>query len=114
MAKHFGIHQLELKSGVTEEEFEDFLKELASLGHAPGYTFHHLKGIKGDRKGLYLILVEVENAEAWNRYYKPDGEELEAAKLFWKAHPENKKWFEKLDILSDGWGVTFNDYVELD
>jgi hypothetical protein len=116
MAKLFDVSEIELKSGVTAEEFEEFIKEFSSLGgDAPGWTFHHLKCTRGNRQGKYLIIIEIENVEAWHRYFKDFGEGTEELERFWEANPENRKWFDKLDTLCSGFGGDTEDrYVELD
>ena len=115
MAKLFGVHQVELKPGVTAEEFEKFVKEeWSSFDFRPGWNLHHLKGIRGERDGQYLILAEVESVETRDKYLTADGKDSEEAKQFLEAHPENAKWFEKFHSLASDFNDTYTDYVELD
>ena len=68
MGKIYGLHSLELRPGVTGEEFERFLAgSLEQLPTLPGWRIALLKGERGDQVGQYLALVEVDSIEARNR-----------------------------------------------
>jgi hypothetical protein len=73
MAKVFGMHSIELKPGVSEQEFEEFIqKEVIPLYRiVPGQTTHLLKGDRGERNGKYLVLIELESTERRDHIYPP-------------------------------------------
>lgn len=110
MSKFFGIHQVELKSGVTEAEFEKFLK---TVKNGPTITNRVLKGVRGERKGKYIILAEAKSMEDRDQWFTDEDELNEAGKQWFEDHPDVAQWFETLDELSSGFGVTFTDYVEI-
>src|SRR5262245_32777538 len=69
MAKVFGIHEIELRPGVKEEDFERFIAEEAM--HLPpfqGWTFSFAKADRGVRTGKYAVIFEIESVAARNRY----------------------------------------------
>lgn len=50
MAKIYGVHMISLRSGVTAEDFDQFVAE--TVPHEvsfPGWTMRVLKGERGDR-----------------------------------------------------------------
>jgi hypothetical protein len=73
MAKVFGFHTIELKPGVSEQEFEEFIRtEVIPVYHkVPGQTTHLLKGDRGERNGKYLVLIELESTERRDHIYPP-------------------------------------------
>ena len=89
MPKVFGLHEIELPSGVTAEEYEQhFGKELASIPTYDGWKIHLLRGDRGERAEKFLLLFEIESVEARDRYYPIPGEGSEEARRFWEQHPE--------------------------
>jgi hypothetical protein len=75
MAKVLGIHTVELKPGVNEQEFEEFIKTdvLPVYRRVPGQIVHLLKGDRGERTGKYLVLIELESVERRDDIYPPAG-----------------------------------------
>ena len=75
MAKVLGMHSIELKPGVNEQEFEEFIKtDVLPVYHmVPGQTVHLLKGDRGERGGKYLVLIELESAERRDQIYPSEG-----------------------------------------
>jgi len=75
MSKVLGMHKLELKSGVDEREFEDFVcNQLIPVYRAiPGQTIHLLKGDRGERNGKYMVLIELESVERRDYIYPAEG-----------------------------------------
>jgi len=102
MAKVFGIHTIELRSGVKDEEFEKYvLEEVAALTFE-GCQIHLLKGDKGQRVGKYVLLFEIESVEARSRAFgAPGGPPVEYSEQVVKA-------LEKRRALSMS---SFTDYV---
>ena len=69
MAKLFGMHTIELHSGVKPEDFERFVvEEYYPSQHWPGVVSHVLKGDRGEREGKYLVMLEFESAESRDRF----------------------------------------------
>lgn len=115
MAKVFYIHNLELNSGVTEKEFERFLKEeMSSRTSMPGHKSYVIKGIRGDREGQYTLMGEIESLENYNQGRTPDGQPTESYKKFQEDHPENKVFSDKFFSLASIIDGGSTDYVELE
>jgi hypothetical protein len=95
MPKVFGLHEIELPSGVTAEEYEHFGKELASFPTYEGWKIHLLKGDRGERARKFLLLFEIESIEARDRFYPTPSEASEEARRFWEQHPEAAAVLEK-------------------
>ena len=76
MSKVLGMHAVELKPGVDEREFEDFIcNQVIPIYHkVPGQIVHLLKGDRGDRAGKYLVLIELESVERRDHIYPPADE----------------------------------------
>ena len=63
-ARVYGLHMIDLKPGVTGEQFEDFFaNRYLPLWNAPGWTIRLLKGDRGDRAGRYLVMYEIETMD---------------------------------------------------
>jgi hypothetical protein len=94
MAKVFGIHEIELRSGVTAEEFEQFYREEASQAATlEGWKGYLLKGDRGEREGKYVFLVEIESIEARDRYSPmPDETSEEAKRIVESSADVWEKW----------------------
>ena len=74
MAKVFGIHELELRPGVTPEQFEQFVRaEVAQAPAQPVWTIHMLKGDRGTRDGKFAVLIEIESVETRDRLFPVSG-----------------------------------------
>src|SRR5450759_3262688 len=74
MAKVFSIHTMELREGVSEEDFEKlFLEKLVQTWSKTGCNGHILKGDRGQRKGKYVVILELPNVEMRNRIFPVEG-----------------------------------------
>ena len=75
MSKVFGMHKVELKPGVDEKEFEDFVCNhvIPIYRVVPGQTVHLIKGDRGLRAGKYMVLIELESAERRDHIYPSAG-----------------------------------------
>ena len=74
MAKVFGFHQIELRPGVTPEQFEQFVRdEVASAAVQPVWTIHVLKGDRGMQDGKFAVLIEIESVETRDRLFPEPG-----------------------------------------
>ncbi len=95
MAKVFGIHELELRAGVTPEQFDQFVHdEVARAPAQPVWTIHVLKGDRGTRDGKFAVLIEIESVETRNRLFPDSGDEPspEAQQYLASANTLMEKW----------------------
>ena len=110
MAKVFGVTPLELRPGVSGEEFVKFwIEEFAPLGLRVGWTSHVLKADQGERAGKYAVIWEIPSVESRDRVFPADGISEEGRRLL---EPDLGRLNEKLDTYITGWSGT--DYVEID
>jgi hypothetical protein len=118
MTRVFGMHEIELHPGVQEEDFENyFLKERATGPIFPGWHIRLLKGDRGVREGKYLVLFEIENAEARDRFAPAPDQSNEETDQFLEKHKETlepifQKWatFSPTDL---GSNLNYTDYLGL-
>src|SRR5690348_17011781 len=115
MSKVWGMHTITLRSGVKADDFEKFLiKDVAKRPMFEGWKLHLLKGERGDRKGQYMVMIEIDSLEARDRASPTPDKMSPEAEQFSKAHPELNQVFEKWGSLSTvpGQSTIFTDYVE--
>jgi len=106
MAKVFGIHELELRPGVTAEEFEQFMADaIPKWPQVEGFTTSVAKGDRGVHAGKYILVFEVESTEARDRAFPTSGTPSEEVQ---RASESAAAMFEKMDSLCSS---TFTDYV---
>lgn len=119
MTKIYGMHEIELNPDVKEEDFEDFFRaEVATAPTFAGWTLRLLKGDRGIRAGKYLVLIEIENEEARNRFAPVPNESNEETQRFSEEHREI------LDPIFQKWATfsstnldenrNYTDYLVLD
>ena len=114
MAKVFGLHEIELRPGVTDEQYERLVREKAApLANFPGWKWYLLKGNRGQRDGKYLLMVEIESVAARDRFSPTPNAESEEARQFTEAHPENAAVFAEFEKLASvpGESTLYTDYV---
>ena len=108
MAKVYGIHPLELKPGVTEAEFEQFIHgEGAALFQiANGAKNFVVKGDRGVRAGRYAVLLEFDSVEVRNQVFPLADQPA-------TAPDPQAALYQKLFTLVSGVGdpATYTDYV---
>ena len=111
MPKVFGMHEIELRPGVTPEEYEQFFtKELASVPELPGWKAYLLKADRGERAGKLLLLFEIESVEARDRYFPRPEEESEEFRTFLEQRPDvAAAWEKDSSLLAEPFPRT--DYV---
>ncbi len=114
MARVHGLHKVGLRPGVDLAEFEKFVVEevYPAIEQVPGLRYRLLRGEKGDRKGRYLELYELDSVERFRSYFpedKPDGSE-EFQRFFEQVAPMLAKWDTFALSLFD---PTSTDYVVL-
>jgi len=111
MAKVFGIHEIELRPGVTAEEFERFYTEAtAQLPPRQGWNFHLAKADRGARAGKYVLIIEIESVEARNRYAPESGAASEEAQRELADNAGVAEQWGKLATVP-GSDAVFTDYV---
>jgi hypothetical protein len=114
MPKVVALHEIELRPGVSEEEFENFFAtEIGSDPIYPGWWAQLLKANRGQRAGKYLVLFEIESIEVRDRYFPSAGERSEEARQFTQHHPEITAMFEKWSTLTSPPGEVYTDYIVL-
>jgi hypothetical protein len=77
MTKVISIHEIELRPGITTEEFERFLTAEYLPGVAPmppGWSVTYLKGDRAERAGKFAVLFEVDSVEMRDRFFPSSGE----------------------------------------
>ena len=114
MAKVLGMHSVELKPGVDEQEFEEFIKTdvLPVYRKVPGQTAHLLKADRGVRNGKYLVLIELESPERRDHIYPPAGDGWGVAEDVQQLVGNIDPIFEKLSGFVEGFpDPGFTDYV---
>ena len=115
MGKIYGLHTLELRPGVSGEDFERFVagnsEHWPSL---PGWRIALLKGERGDQVGQYLALVEVDSIEARNRVSPRGGLDDTAEGREWVAAvgPLLRQWLEYVAHIP-GLDAPYTDYHEV-
>jgi len=115
MGKIYGLHSLELRPGVSGEDFESFLNSTAGqLPPLPGWRVALLKGERGDNVGHYLALVEVDSIEARNRVSPGGGfdDTEEGREWLAVAGPILQQWAAYIVHLP-GLDAPYTDYQEV-
>lgn len=115
MGKIYGLHSLELRPGVTGEDFERFLaSNVEQLPRLPGWRIALLKGERGEKVGQYLALVEVDSIEARNRVSPAGGFDDTAEGREWLAvaGPILQQWLEYV-VQLPGLDAPYTDYLEV-
>jgi len=111
MAKVFGIHEIELRPGVSAEEFERFFTEaIAPLQLYQGWNAHLTKADRGARAGKYALIFEIESVEARNRYAPESGAPSEEAQREQARYAGVVEQWGKLATVP-GSDTVFTDYV---
>jgi hypothetical protein len=89
MPKVLGMHEIELRPGITPAEYEQFFtKELAPLPEFQGWKSYLLKADRGRRAGRFLQLFEIESVQARDRYFPRPGVESEEVGQYLEQNPE--------------------------
>ena len=111
MAAVFGIHEFGLSSEVNRNEFEKFINEewIPHFAQLSGTHYTLLKGDRGSRSGLYLLIVKTESVTRRDGLWPAPGKSgdetqrvADCAPLF-NGKPLSAYWE----------GYLFNDYVVL-
>jgi hypothetical protein len=118
MAKVYGIHEVELCPGVTEQEFEKYVnEEVMRLSMYPGWKATLVKADRGAREGKYAFLFEIDSVEARDRFSPTPNGRSDEARAFDAEHaateqPIVDKWSRYMTTMV-GVNTVFSDYVEV-
>lgn len=86
---------IDLKPGVTEQQFEEFFAtRFLPEWKVPGWSIRLLKGDRGDRAGRYLVMYEAERVELRDQL-APESNVL-AADFY-------EKYFKPLEGVAEEW-----------
>ncbi len=96
MGKIYGLHTLELRPGVSGEDFEGFVAaNVEQWPSLPGWRIALLKGDRGDQVGQYRVLIEVDSIEARDRVSPEEGMD---------HTDEGREWVTAAGPLIEPWG----------
>ena len=90
MPRVIGIHEFELKPGVTEAEFEDAVRAFIRVDRSEGgdgSLTSLIKSDRGTRRGQYGLLFEFESVAARDSWVTDDGF-TDKFNQFVARHPE--------------------------
>jgi hypothetical protein len=111
MAKVYGLHEIELRPGADPQEFEKLFGEVLQAPSYEGWRSYLLMGERGERKGKYLVMLEIESLEARDRYApSADGPYSEEAEELARRTAALWARWDKLATVP-GEGTVFTDYV---
>lgn len=109
----FSIHDLKIKPGVNEKEFETFvMNEIAPLyRQMKGQDLFLTKGYVGNRTGQYAIFITFESLEDRNRIYPLT---VGFSEEFNKVMEGKDSLWKKFDSMAEGFdGTTNTDYLRV-
>lgn len=75
MAKVISTHHVELKPGVSSEEFERYLGQMPKI-ELPGLKAYYAKGDRGERAGKYAFIIEFDSVEQRDAIFPVEGQPL--------------------------------------
>jgi hypothetical protein len=107
MSKVFGIHMIRLNPGVNEDDFEKYWTEEIKHLNSGDWNWYLLKGVKGDRKGQYSLLAEVDG-DVYDREQQEPQQPSEAETAQFEKFMEGWRKFSGSDA---GENTIFTDYV---
>ena len=102
MQRVIGIHEFELKPGVTEAEFEDAVRAFILVDQSEGVDdglASLIKSDRGTRRGQYGLLIEFESVEARDSWFTDDGA-TDKTNQFMARHPEWMPAWEHIQSLA--------------
>ena len=118
MAKVYGIHEIKLHEGVSEESFKKAFKEFAKFfAEEWGWKVILLKGDRGQRAGEYALIYEIKSVKERDRFAPTPGGSSEEFNRWYEEHKAMadelmKKWatFSPTDT---GAHEEYTDYIVL-
>ena len=102
MPRVIGIHEFELKPGVTEAEFEDAVRAFILVDQSEGVDdglASLIKSDRGTRRGQYGLLFEFESVAARDSWVTDDGF-TDKFNQFVARHPEWMPAWEHIQSLA--------------
>ncbi len=115
MGKVYSMHLVALRPGVTQEEFEQFVRrEVHNMKTYEGWQLSILKGDRGERKDRYLVMLEIESIAARNRFFPSNWAFSPDSARFHAQHPEVREILAKWKALATPFweGIDlYTDYV---
>ena len=110
-----GIHELELRPGVTAEQFEQFIaSEFHNQVTPPGWKSSILKCDRGERAGSYALLFEISDVATRDRYFPSADELTEEYQAWLEQRSRSESRFDaRFDALVSGVGMRYSDYLVL-
>ena len=108
-SKIYSIHKMELRDDVTGEELEAFFNErFFPNWDIPGWNSFLVKGDRGERKGRYALIHEIESVEMRDRYFP----EPDQATDLWERYTEGLEEIsaELDELVSVYLGEVYTDY----
>ena len=118
MARLVGIHELELRPGVSPEAFEQFVvPALHAVPRREGQALYILKGDRGVRAGKYVFVFDYADVEQRDRDSPGSNQDSEELMAWLEANRDTVgAFFEQLSryVLPDSdIGIQYTDYVVL-
>ena len=118
MARVFGMHELELRPGVTPEAFEQFVvPALRGVPCREGQILSILKGDRGERAGKYVFVFEYDSVEQRDRDSPGSNQDSDDLMAWLAANRATVgAFFERLStFVVPDWdiGMHYTDYVVL-
>ena len=110
MARVVGLHEIELRPGADPAEFEPAAAEVVSLPMFEGWTTRLLKGERGVRAGKYLLVFEIVDLEARDRYFPAEHQGADEIGRFDEQNRQAAEAWERLNALRAESDIT-TDYV---
>lgn len=111
-----GLHNVALRAGISADRFESFIADNHHrIEDYPDWKFRLLKGVRGNRRDQYMVLMEITDQQALNFFYpEPDIATGEAAK-FARAHRDTKVMYEEWKKLASfsGSPQLYTDYLSV-
>lgn len=109
MAKVISIHEVNLKPGVSPEEFERYLAGMPDI-EIPGMKAYFARGDRGERAGKYAFVIEVDSVERRDELFPVQDDALagEAAKQAIQAYMD---FFERGSALQMSGDDVYTDYA---
>ena len=107
------IHELKLKPGVDEKEFEHFvMNEVAPLyRQMKGQDLFLGKGYVGQRTGEYAIFITFKTVQDRNNIYPLSGGFSDEYNKVMDGH---EGWYEKFQSMAEGFdGMVVTDYLKV-
>jgi hypothetical protein len=121
MDKVYGMHEVELRSGVKGEDFEKFFREEYAPSFQPEgtWTVHLIKGDRGARADKYLVMYEIASVEERDRYVQASVTPSTAVQRELEPSPATAAWqkiaeqWKKFAAKVPGIDDIYTDYVEV-